>query len=319
MASLVDYPLSELKNLCIREFGLDSTDSEVVSMVEDQINKAQQWVAQKRESRFWLQKPLVLTVKAPLTGLTGDFTNGSTSVVNVSSLTGIAAGDVLSGSGDDPETQGYIITAASGTTITLDAPYIGTTETGKILSIYFPYIQLPDDYSRLWSLRNVSSLKNNLSYIVPNEYDQKRWSLRGLNLKQYYTITQSPISESDAASPKYFIALLPFPTEATLLRGIYYKDIPDLVNDTDITPLPRKHRLVILYIAQWFVAVHMKKEQDTVDHYKELALGTLLEFGAHYETASTLEREDRSESNILDDVLGDDSDDFLGRLDLPLG
>jgi hypothetical protein len=305
MGSLTSYTLFELREDIIREFGLDSSDSGIVAMVSDQINKAQHWLMQHREARYWSRGRLALSVRSPLTGLSGNFTLGSPTVTAVSSMTDINAGDIIAPTGVSPETGGYVIAAVDvpGATITLDANYLGATTTGQVFSAHRPRIALPDDFERLWSIRDVQSIKHDLVYVTPDEYEQRLWDGFAPLNKVHYTIDTPLIDELDTVSQKYFIALLPFPTTDTVLRGIYYRTLKDMSDANDIPRVPRTHRLVLLYTAQWFVAVHLKRGQDTVDHYKEMAAVSQINMNKNYEKSDDMQREDRQDfiGNYFDD------------------
>ncbi|RMF65378.1 MAG: hypothetical protein D6746_00580 [Bacteroidetes bacterium] len=131
---------------------------------------------------------------------------------------------------------------------------------------------------------DVALVNRPYKFLDPQTFDKRRAT--GLHLisgNVYYTVTNDPVpATDDTVEPKAYLQIYPYPASTTTLRGLYRKQEEDLVADGDIPVIPREHRLALLYIAEWLLAVKLKQPPDVVRNYETKAQSAIVELDKMY-------------------------------------
>ena len=129
------YQHSVLRDDVLEEFGKDTTDAALKAKATRKLNDAIAHIGGSKPDWPWRLEEQDTAVSAG-TAVTGDVTQSSTSVANVTPNQGADLRRYwVDGSVAAPGTVGYLISLVAGGTYTLASQYLGNTETGKAATI----------------------------------------------------------------------------------------------------------------------------------------------------------------------------------------
>lgn len=243
--------LQEMRVRIKEEFGIAPSDTLQDELIRNRVNEAFASLIRERQNWPWQRKTTVLDLEG-LTSVTGDFVQGSRSVANVSSLTGISLrSTIVVGTSTDAANY-FVVEAINGTTLTLDRQYLGATGTGKSMSVGQGFIQLPEDFMRLDQTNQVEDLVLNrrFQYVPFSKFDKMRRRDMTGNSVYYYTVQSDPIN----LDQRWYLGVYPMIDVRTSLRGSYFFIPQQLVNDEDEPPMPINDRPVLLLKAKHLYA-----------------------------------------------------------------
>lgn len=273
--ALEEYNLAGLQQQIRKEFSIGEQDSSENEIIVDKLNQAQDWITRKRTSWPWLRKELVVDIDGPVTA-TGNLTNGSTSVTSLT--TAPSTRDVLTlGS----NSVGYLVTAVTGQTATLQSRYRGNSATGASLSFMQGYIEMPEDFSRISvGVELSSTLGERWIYKTTSTFEHmKRTELVAASLDRFYTVRRDPLG----LTGRYYLVVYPYVEQVTTLHGEYYGEPVKLADATDIPSIPRSGRAALFYFACWFYAAAKGRENFAI--YRNQALDALYDLRIEAELA----------------------------------
>lgn len=258
-----EYTYGEMLTEIKEEFGYTDTDKD--ALIGRRINKGLHRLARRRETWHFLTKPLVINIDVKVTG-TATFPNAAggvqlTSVVYVTTPETQIRHVLDGGSVVGDMTEGSLVVArASGpNTLDLDANWLKTSGAALPFTSVVGYHALPEDFSRIYLLADMSDNVNRIRSMDDRSIEMKK--IQGVSLgsvNRRYTIVPDPLigKAVDASSKeaRQFLMVYPYITTATVLRGLYFFDFQDLDTAADISFLPRKYREVVISAACYYVA-----------------------------------------------------------------
>jgi hypothetical protein len=297
-----DYTLANLRDELKVEFGLSTADN---ARVVRKVNDAQKWIIRKRNGLWpWQVKELVINVPSKKTG-TANFTQDSATVTWVSGTpkpdVPTADREIISQESVSTDlTEGYMITAFSDPTITIDANYTGTTSTPGNYTVVKGYFQLPDDFQRMLSVYDMSLQRGRIIQRSAREFEEIRRDQRlAVGTERVYAVTKDPFPEGNVNfSDRLYLGVYPYIGERKTLRGIYVADVQDMTADGDVPLIPRNNREVIFWVAAWQLALSLK-ETAQAEAYKGLADEALQDMLREYELAVD---QTRDSSPFINDI-----------------
>ncbi len=284
-----EYTYGEMLTEIKEEFGYKGTDKD--DFIGRRINKSLHMLSRRREAWHFLTKPLVINIDVKVTG-TATFPNaaeGTQLTVVVYTTTpetqirhvldgGSASGDMIDGS--------LVVARAAGpNTLDLDANWLKTSGAALPFTSVVGFHELPEDFSKMYLLADMSDNVNRLRYMDPQLLEMKR--IQGVSLgsvNRRYTVVPDPLigkaADSSPLLARQFLMVYPFITSATVLRGLYFFDFQNLDVTADISFLPRKNRPLIITAASWYVALAIgdsrldEYKQQTINEIEEMASET---------------------------------------------
>lgn len=282
MAVFDDYTLASIRSELKDEFGGDDT-GDVNAKIDQKINQAVDWIVRRRQNWPWLKKEHVIDVASSTNG-TGDFTQGSRTVENVTGLP-VKRDILLMGEVEGNGTTGYLITNVSGTTVTLDKQYRGTTEVGKIFTLQKYLFALPVDYIRLARISRLDSLlSDRMVYKRTSQFDHIRNSEGMVNIYDtVFTVRKDQLNETALR----YLAIYPYVGRLTTFDITYWAKPLKLVEDDDIPVIPATDRMCLFYFAAWFYAQSIGDDRSLM--YRDQALQALNDMLAEFEDVDTFE------------------------------
>jgi hypothetical protein len=270
------YDLASLRTEVKSEFGLSGTSKD--SVVDKTVNDAIRWIIRKRDSVWpWQLKDLTIDVAPQAAGVI-DVTQDLATMEYVS---GTAPTDPTSTSNRQiigvnetaiSLTDGLLCTDYTGTTLTVDAKYVGDTELSATYSLLTGYYILPEDFRAMRVLVDTS-----IAYgrVIHRHDELLEWIRRnqtlatGLNM--VYDVTKDPLLESNPGySHRLFLLMYPYPGSRRTIRGRYVANHQTLVADGDIPLIPQNDRDVIFRVANWMFAMKLK-DANQIGAYKAVA------------------------------------------------
>lgn len=271
--------LSEIKD----EFGFEGTSKD--SFVGVRLNRALQIIKRKRPSWHYMLRPLTIDVIDKVTG-TGDFTNGSNQITNVvyTSGTTLLRHMLYPGTWTGRITKGSMVTALGAGTIDLDAKFTGTTVAGGAFTSTVGYFPLPDDFSKLLLLYNVEDPRRRYKYIPPFRFEQFRLQESPVGgITPIYTVVPDPMPSQKAISGtsvegRPFLAIYPYLSAPTTLRGQYYFTFQNLDSTSDISFLPQEARTILVTATAWLIALAIGDSR--MDEYKQQTVADIEEIAS---------------------------------------
>jgi len=281
--SIKEYTYGELLAEIKDEFGFEGTSKD--SFVGARLNRALQLIKRKRPTWHFMIRPITYDVLGKVTG-TGDFTEGSNQVTNVVWTTShhtLLRHMLYPGDWTGRLTKGSMVTDVTGTTITLDAAYLGTTEVGKSFTSTVGYFPVPDDFAKMQLVYNVEDPRRRYKYIPLYRFEQLRLQETPVGgITPIYTVMPDPLPSYKGQSGtdklgRTYIAIYPFLTETTTLRGLYFFSFQNLDTTSDISFLPQEARTIIIYATCWEICTSIgdsrldEFKQRTVAEVEELA------------------------------------------------
>lgn len=293
---LESWDLGTLRGQIRDELNLKS-EATVNSQIDDKVNQAVSWICRQRPNWPWMRKEFVIDIAAAGTGV-GDFTQGSTSA-NWDSGTNPAGRDILIVSDSTRDaTNGYLVTAFSSPTITLQSQYREATVANKTFQLQTGYKALPTDFLRMDTASDLDSVSGDrLRYATPKLFDhiKRRETGGGVGLPRYYSIVPDPVSLDTSG---FYIAFFPYISALTTVQGYYYADPQKLVNDGDVPAIPRNDRSTLFYFACWFMATAKGNERSGI--YQNQALDQLRIMLDEYDMSDDLDMSElRDASNWI--------------------
>jgi hypothetical protein len=273
VAQLQDYTLLTLRDRLAVEFGLSNTvGSDDAVFIDNKINQAMHWIVRARPSWHWLRRELVINVPASRTG-SGVFVQGS---VGVSMKAGgsIPARWVLQqGSAQGDIYDGYLVVGAMDPLGTLDAQFIEGTTAGTTLNwtAAQAYFQLPNDFGRMEKLHTREVNDQELVYAHPPVFEQIRRAQIPYGTPYVYTVVPDPVTTTTGPLTRnQYMLLYPYPVDLQTIRGFYFAEPHDLVDDGDIPIIPRHNRQVLFHVAAWLISQQKRYEPNVTSMYDRL-------------------------------------------------
>ena len=267
MGTFENYTLATLRSAVLAEFGLEG-NSINNAMADDKINEAIHWINRVRDSWPWLVHEFIINTSTKISG-TIDLTEDSDTYANASVALTPGMKLVVGSVGYSTEADAYRVKSYSAGGGTLTSPYTGSTVTGASFTAYTDIYPLPTDCARIIRLYDTVRPLSVYDYKDPIEFDRIRSRMySGIYSKHYYTITAYPVDPyADTSDPVFYLNLYPYPETKFRIKGIYHRDVKNLTADGDIPVIPRKHRLVVQYVASWLLAIKLKEPVDVVRNY----------------------------------------------------
>jgi hypothetical protein len=275
MAALSDYSYGDLQSEIYEEFGFGS---ERATFVQRRINRALHWLTRHRATWQFLLRPFTINVEPAVTG-TVNVVQGSDSV---SYTSGVDDGDAAARSIMVPNAQtgditstGYMVTAV-GQPFTIDAEYVGASETSKTVTFAKCYYPLPGNCSMVKMLVDAADPRSRMCYMMPADFESKRLD-QTMGIRDRYTVVPDPLG-TDTENP--YLALFPYPNERKTLRGLYFFTMDNMDTSSDISFIPRLHRPILVDASCWMIATAIgDPRQDEFKIRTALAMQEMAESG----------------------------------------
>lgn len=251
--ALETYDLKTLRDQLKSEFGIELSDTQKDADILAKINQGVDDIIREGPWHFQM-KPLALAV-AGQGKSTGDLTQGSASIANVAAVSGeaLAKYDILFVASTLGGAEGYLVTAVTGTTATIDAAYSGATATAANLVHARAFFSVPSDLKSVHVLYDTALIFQPLMSVSPYRFELERIAaVSSLGFPNRYTVVQDPLKASTAR----FLGVFPYLTNRTVLRGLYFCEPDKLSNPSDVPLIPRDHRTVLFNWAAWLYALH---------------------------------------------------------------
>ncbi len=279
------YAHSTLRDRVIDEFGLSKTDADDKAIATSILNEAQSFISSSRPDWPWRIGDLAIDVGASTTGGTGTFTQDSVSVTSVAVVTPVARDILAASESATRPLEGFLVSAYSPTTATLQSKWRSTTEAAKEFTLVSGWAALPADFARVKTIKMVQDdIEPNLIYKSPLQMKMLKLRSRQIDLNhQFYTVVPDPL----AAEPiVYYLEFFPYLSDRSLFAGSYWRDVPALSGDSDQPIMPREDRPTLLQFAHWLMSRHLKLDVSRVQDYRITAFSMLKNMSQFYELSA---------------------------------
>lgn len=290
--------LGDYKRRIRAEFGF-ADEADKNELITNKVNFAISAIVRRKGNFPWQRRELFLDL--PLGGSgTGTFTQGSRSVTTTS-LVSTDKRRILSPNDPGREgTHGYLITAASTSAATLQTQWRGSSGSGTPFSIQNGFVELPLNVMKVDVATKLTTFGDEVfSYLPPREFDSVRFrTVTWSKLENHFTVVPDPLAETGT----YFIAIYPYLTSLTTLRGYYFTVPPKLELDDDEPIVPPNDREVVFNLACYYVGLG-RTDSARIDYYQRMAqegMERMAQEYALYEHYDT----DRYEDSVGGDVAG---------------
>jgi hypothetical protein len=247
------------------ELGLQDNSS-VDRQILEKLNEAVKFIHRKGAYRFpWLRKNYILDV-IPANTVVVNCTLGSRQVTITSGnveVRGVLYIDSIS----------YVIASISGNTVQLSSQFVGSTGE-HICQHWKAYYELPDNLAAVEQSVDIRDLYDNS--IKPISLLQlatmKKEAVIVATDKHYYTVVGDPIN---LRPNNQFLHIWPYYTEYNSLNTEMFFASDELVDNSDVIPVPEINSDSVLKTTLWFFCVARKYEESVVAQYRMIALSIL--------------------------------------------
>jgi len=284
------YDLLYLRTRVAEEFGLDESDTTVKARIDKVINDALSDIVLRYPRWPWLRTRLNINVQTKKTGK-GNVTQGSSLVDNLSGwASNPAIRDILvGGSSGNSATSGYLVDTVTGNPVssfTIQPQWLGQGQVAYDLTLVSGWFQLPTDFNSMEELELKDNLGINKIEARPTAHFEKM-RLQGFSVPvatRIYVVTQDPLGQDG----NLYIGVYPYLETVGALSGYYWRQVPKLVSDSDTPIIPPHQRIVLLRMAEWFMAAHLRLEVERIGFYRARATAALESMQQYYEISEEM-------------------------------
>lgn len=273
--ALPNYTFLTIQDELLAEFGGSSS---LRTEIKAKINHAIQLIWQEQKCWRWALKYITLTTfeKHTTTIAAPGAAQGAT-IIPVTAVGAMTFRWVFQHEGDPNE---YLVTAAgAGLVTTLSPGILAAAATGDDFTAWQAWYELPADFAYMHTLRSESGSSSGKDpvHVEPWTLEKLRKGYLGLapGAPTVYSIVPDPFPYTTTGwqSSRQYIGFYPYPETLTKWDGFYYSVPKSLVDDTDVSELPRSFSKRLFYKAAALVAAKLEA-WERVKYYEGLeALG----------------------------------------------
>lgn len=285
MVTYERWSLGEIKARVRAEFNFDDT-AHTNDMIADKANQAVAWIVRRRPNWPWQRREFSLDVDDGESAV-GDFTKGSREITGSAFGTDWARRIFVPGSSTHADnTNGYLIESSDGVTVTLQSQYRGTTDTDVPFQVHTGFLALPEAVVRVDTSTQLTGLgEEEFNYVPPTQFEKlKNRRPYLISGDRFFTVKPDPLGLNGT----FYIAVYPFISSITTIRGEYFTIPPALVDDSDEPILPINDRACIFYFTCQFIA--MAKADERAGFFSAMAQQELERMTVEYALAEDHDR-----------------------------
>lgn len=284
--------LGDFKKRLRAEFGFGD-EAENNQLITEKVNQAISSIVRRKGNFPWQRRELSLDLPLGTSG-SGDFTQGSRTVSTLSAETTDRRRLLCASTSTENSTHGYLITAASSSSVTLQTQWRGSTGSSMAFTIKNGFAALPAHCMKVDIANRLTTFgEEYFVYRSPREFDMIRWRRTFYaSLENYFTVVPDPLEDDS----RYYIAIYPYLSSLTTLKGYYFTVPPRLVSDSDEPILPPNDREVIFNLAAYYIA-GSRSDTSRLGYFDNLATKGLERMAQEYALYERYETDDDAESD----------------------